>query len=111
MATGWRRRGTGPYDSRPGLRAKARRSGLACYRKESLPAAGWRKEYWKSATYTKSETLPLLEPSLVLKRSPRCKKMNLATHKFINRRSWKSKTDVLEAGLSCAPAGRMLERI
>lgn len=52
-----------------------------------------------------------LEPSLVLKRSPRCKKMNLATHKFITRRSWKSKTDVLEAGLSCAPAGRMLERI
>jgi hypothetical protein len=76
-----------------------------------LPAAGWRKEYWKSATYTKSETLPFLEPSLVLKRSPRCKKMNLATHKFITRRSWKSKTDVLEAGLSCAPAGRMLERI
>jgi hypothetical protein len=35
--------------------------------------------------------------SLVLKRSPRSKKMNLATHKFITRRSWKSKTDVLES--------------
>jgi hypothetical protein len=44
-----------------------------------------------------SDQHPFLEPSLVLKRSPRSKKMNLATHKFITRRSWKSKTDVLEA--------------
>ena len=62
MATGWRRRGTGRHDSKPGLRAKTRRSGPACYRKGSLPAAGWRREqYWRNATYTKSQTLP---PSL-----------------------------------------------
>src|SRR5205085_4120091 len=58
MATGWRRHGNGRHDSKPGLRAKTRRSGPACYRRESLPAAGWRKEYWRNATYTKSQTLP-----------------------------------------------------
>src|SRR5712671_6908809 len=59
MATGWRRHGNGRHDSKPGLRAKTRRSGPACYRKGSLPAAGWRKEqYWRNATYTKSQTLP-----------------------------------------------------
>ena len=65
MATGWRRRGTGRHDSKPGLRAKTRRSGPACYRKGSLPAAGWRrKQYWRNATYTKSQTLPKRRCSL-----------------------------------------------
>src|SRR5438552_9836776 len=54
MATGWRRRGTGPYDSRPGLRAKTRRSGPACYRKGSLPAAGWRKKNTGEALLTQN---------------------------------------------------------
>jgi hypothetical protein len=44
-----RRRGTGRHDSKPGLRAKTRRSGPACDRKGSLPAAGWRREqYWRN---------------------------------------------------------------
>ena len=68
MATGWRRHGNGRHYSKPGLRAKSRPSGPACYRKESLPAAGWRREqYWRNATYTKSQTLPVF-PIYTLKR-------------------------------------------